>query len=186
MAFQNLSRSIMKIIVVFHHQQSVVHRILVYDKESSYIKKLSFSFYSCLHSNFFVLLSVSLLNLYIFSFSFCFIQIFQQSDPCVCLPQEEQILVCTDPTSSQDCICSTSNSNFIQQTSFPQQQYICVDHTPSVTIQPTIINEIPVFNPISTNRSSQCFICLPQTSSQPLQIIQPQIVQTQPLIQSMN
>lgn len=70
-----------------------------------------------------------------------------------------------------------------------QQQYLCVDNCSS-TIQPTIINQIPVFNPLAATSSSPSIVSVPQTSlqratsviiqqpqAQPLQIIQ----QPQPL-----
>ena len=70
-----------------------------------------------------------------------------------------------------------------------QQQFVCVDNCSS-TLQPTIINQIPVFNPLSATSNSPSIVSVPQTSlqratsviiqqpqPQPLQIIQ----QPQPL-----
>ena len=63
---------------------------------------------------------------------------------------------------------------------------MCLDNTPT-TIQPTIINQIPVFNPLPTNttcqpmvnvsqaplqRTTSVVIQQPQTQFQPLQIMQ--------------
>ncbi|UJR08899.1 hypothetical protein I4U23_013153 [Adineta vaga] len=126
----------------------------------------------------------------------------QTADPFFCLPQQQQqqqssqIVYCTD-SNQQDYMCASNNNNIIQQVVTPQQhqqhqqqQFVCVDNSSS-TMQPTIINQIPVFNPLATAQSSQSIISMPQTSlqratsvliqqqpqHQPLQIIQ----QPQPL-----
>ncbi|CAF3707376.1 unnamed protein product [Rotaria sordida] len=127
----------------------------------------------------------------------------QQTEPSMCLPQQQQpsqIVYCTDPN-QQDYFCTLNNNNFIQQSISPphqqqqqqqQQQLVCFDNLP--TIQPTIINQIPVFNPLSTNTNSQSLISIPQSQlqrtasvfiqqpqsqPQPLQIIQQQPQQLQ-------
>jgi hypothetical protein len=95
-------------------------------------------------------------------------------------------MYCTDPN-HQDYLCTSPNHNIIQQSISPQptqQQFVCLDNTPT-TIQPTIINQIPVFNPLSANTNSQSVVNLSQPSlqraasvviqqpqSQPFQIIQ--------------
>ncbi|CAF0929542.1 unnamed protein product [Adineta ricciae] len=94
----------------------------------------------------------------------------QPCDPFVCLPQQQQqqILLCTEP--------ATSNCNLVQQVSCSpspqQQQYVYVDSSPS-----TIISQVPACNPISTTTQSQAYLCVPQTSSSsPTQIL----IQQQP------
>ena len=97
-------------------------------------------------------------------------------------------------------MCTTICNNFVQQpVSSPplpqpqqqqQQPVICLDSpTTATTIQPTVINQIPVFTPLSTITTSPSIINIPQTQlqrtasvvmpqAQPLQIIQqPQAVQ---------
>jgi hypothetical protein len=97
-------------------------------------------------------------------FYFSFIQILQQPESICCLPQQQQqqqqqkLFLCTDPTSMQDFICSSS-----------------------ATMQPTIISQMPVFNAPSANLSSQQFICISEPSVQPSASI---IIQQQPQIQA--
>ncbi|UJR37334.1 hypothetical protein I4U23_030042 [Adineta vaga] len=94
--------------------------------------------------------------------------ILQQYDSSVCMPQQQQqqILLCSDPTTTQDFVCSSSNCNFVQQIPCQQQQqqqqqqYICIDNT-----SPTIINQLPVCNSISTSTQPQSYLCVSQTSS---------------------
>jgi hypothetical protein len=156
-----------------------------------------------LHEYFSSFLFISLLSVYIV-FNIYLIQFLQQTDPFACLPQQsdpfaclpqqhdsfaclpqqqQQILYCTD-SSSQDYLCSSSSNNLIQQISLPQQQqeYICIDNTPSTTLQSTVINQIPICNPLSTNTTSQTFICTPQAPFQQTANIVFQ--QQQPQIQS--
>ncbi|CAF5091290.1 unnamed protein product, partial [Rotaria magnacalcarata] len=59
---------------------------------------------------------------------------------------------------------SNNNNNIIQQTTSPrQQQFVYVDNLPT-SIQPTIINQIPAFNSLSTNSgTASSIISLPQS-----------------------
>ncbi|CAF3052896.1 unnamed protein product [Rotaria sp. Silwood2] len=109
----------------------------------------------------------------------CFMQ---QNEPSICFSpplqqqqqqqqqqQPSQIVYCTD-SNQQEYICASNNNNFIQQSISPQQQqqqqqqFVCLDNLS--TIQPTIINQIPVFNSLPTNSTSQSLITLPQSQVQ--------------------
>ncbi|CAF0772307.1 unnamed protein product [Adineta ricciae] len=109
----------------------------------------------------------------------------QTTDPFFCLPQQQQqtsqIVYCTDPN-QQDYLCASNNNNIIQQTvtSSPQQQFVCVDNCSS-TLQPTIINQIPVFNPLSATSNSPSIVTVPQTSLQRATSVIIQQPQPQPL-----
>ncbi|CAF3811491.1 unnamed protein product [Adineta steineri] len=111
--------------------------------------------------------------------------VFQQSDPFISYPQQQhqqssQIVYCTDPN-QQDYLCTSNNHNsIIQQSISPQQQYVCVDNTQQA-MQPTIINQIPVFNPLATNTNSQSLVNVPQQSLQRTTSVVIQQPQSQPL-----
>ncbi|CAF4609132.1 unnamed protein product [Rotaria sp. Silwood1] len=101
--------------------------------------------------------------------------ILHQTEPSICLSplqqqqqQPSQIVYCTD-SNQQDYICASNNHNIIQQpisSPFPQQQqqFVCLDNLS--TIQPTIINQIPVFNSLPTNTTTPSLFTLPQSQLQ--------------------
>ena len=86
----------------------------------------------------------------------------------------------------QDYLCSSTNNNLSQ----PQQQYICLDGH-QTAIQPTLINQIPVFNSLSNNAMGQSIVTIPQAPIQragsfiiqqpQLQFVQQPQMQSQPL-----
>ncbi|CAF1602486.1 unnamed protein product [Rotaria magnacalcarata] len=97
----------------------------------------------------------------------CFIQ---QADGTFCLSQQQQpsqIVYCTEPNQHEYHCTSNNNNNIIQQTTSPrQQQFVYVDNLPT-SIQPTIINQIPAFNSLSTNSgTASSIISLPQSQLQ--------------------
>jgi hypothetical protein len=107
----------------------------------------------------------------------------QQSNPMVCLPQQQQqqVLLCTEQPAAQNLMYTVPQQQQQQQIllcteqpvaqnslcTVPQQQYICVENTSS-----TINNQLPVCSP----PSAQPIIIIPATSLQ-----QPAQIQCQPL-----
>ncbi|CAM4752301.1 unnamed protein product [Rotaria magnacalcarata] len=94
----------------------------------------------------------------------------QQADGTFCLSQQQQpsqIVYCTEPNQHEYHCASNNNNNIIQQTTSPrQQQFVYVDNLPT-SIQPTIINQIPAFNSLSTNSgTASSIISLPQSQLQ--------------------
>ena len=109
-----------------------------------------------------------------YSQKFNLIQVLQQSNPTVYVPQQQQLSFYIDPISSQDFICSSSNNNIIQQTLSPTQNFVCVDNAP----------QLSVCNPLPTNPLPQTYLCKPETSLQGTTnvVIQQQSqIQTQPI-----
>ncbi|CAF3738287.1 unnamed protein product [Rotaria socialis] len=100
----------------------------------------------------------------------------QQADGTFCLSQQQQqqqqqpssqIVYCTEPNQHEYHCTSNNNNNIIQQTISPgQQQFVYVDNLPT-SMQPTMINQIPVFNSLSTNAgTASSIISLPQSQLQ--------------------
>ena len=98
----------------------------------------------------------------------------QHSDPMACLSPTQcatqNFVYCTEP-GSQEMVCATNNPTIVRHnpitTAVPQrqQQFIYLDNANS-SIQPTMVNQIPVFSTMGNNATSQSIIAVPQTSIQ--------------------
>lgn len=171
-----------KMIVVFHHQLSVVHQIHVYEKNNKFYSKY-------------------ISNLFLFSFN----QVIQQPSTCVCVAQQKpQVLLCTDSNPVQNYICSSS-CDVIPQVAVPQQQYLSI-----TSASPQVITQIPAVStpaqqfasvvlqqPLqiipAQQASSGQYIKISSASPQVIQTIpgpnvlgvQPSVLQAQPVIQAL-